>query len=272
MPTSNYEKRANQVLSSIEVSSTINQSNKRKLFEFHRSLLLAGIGAPRRQKLFSHLKIIAEYLGPSRFEDVEKADVEDLVEWIYMRGLRGSTIQDYKQIIKQFWRWMNNGENPEATAWIRRRSQPPLRILPQSLLTPEDVQRLIGVCSNDRDQAFIAMLWETGARIGELIDLKVGEIEHGTTGKYIIVSGKTGSRRLPLSESTLYLDQWLSVHPLPEIDAPLWCKIEYDPSEGIGYNYIRLRLLERARKRAGIEKPINPHHLDIVEQPISQIG
>ena len=83
MPTSDYEKRVEQILSTIHKSQSINQGNKRKLDEFHRSLLLAGIGAPRRQKLLSHLKILAEHLGPARFEDVDQADMGDLVGWIY---------------------------------------------------------------------------------------------------------------------------------------------------------------------------------------------
>jgi len=46
-------------------------------------------------------------------------------------------------------------------------------------------------------------------------------------------------------------------------DAYLWCKVDTrqgDPTEQISYQYIRLKILDRARSKAGIDKPVNPHH------------
>ena len=235
--------------------------NKRLIGEYHRALLLTGIGAARRQKLLTHLKVIAEYLGNDQFDQLDRTDIENLVEWFHTRGSAQSTIADYKQVLKQFYRWINEGDDPEETKWIRRGPDSSRRLLPRHLLTPDDVASMIEHCVNDRDRAFIAALWETGARIGELIDLRVGDIEDGPIGKRVIVMGKTGARRLLLIESEPHVTQWLEHHPDPRPDRPLWCKIDQgNPHEQIGYNYIRLRLLERARKRAGIEKPVNPHH------------
>ena len=78
---------------------------------------------------------------------------------------------------------MHDGEEPPETTWIKRARQSYRRILPQKLLTPADVEAMIAACSNDRDRAFMAILWETGARIGELIDLQVGDIETGAHGR-----------------------------------------------------------------------------------------
>lgn len=183
--------------------------------------------------------------------------------WLYTRGTSDATVGDYKQAIRQFWKWMNNGEDPEETKWIRSSRNSYARLLPHSLLTPTDVLALIDGCRNDRDRAFIAVLWETGARIGELIDLRVGDIESTPLGKYVIVTGKTGSRRLLLLESASYIDAWLQSHPNPVSTAPLWCKIDLSqgsPDEQVSYQYLRLRILDRARERAGINKPVNPHH------------
>jgi len=49
------------------------------------------------------------------------------------------------------------------------------------------------------------MLWETGARIGELIKLRVGSLEDHKYGMKVVVSGKTGARRLILIESVPYI-------------------------------------------------------------------
>jgi hypothetical protein len=105
------------------------------------------------------------------------------------------------------------------------------------------------------------MLYETGARIGELIDLTVGDIEDRQHGKKVVIDGKTGMRRLPLVESVPHLNKWLNQHPNPDKDNPLWCKIQQGgPDDRLGYQYICKKILKRKASDAGIEKPVNPHH------------
>ncbi|UWG49307.1 XerD/XerC family integrase (plasmid) [Halalkaliarchaeum sp. AArc-CO] len=96
-----------------------------------------------------------------------------------------------------------------------------------------------------------------------MIDVRIGDIEDGEGLKYIIVDGKTGSRRLLLLESVSYLDEWLHVHPDPVYTAYLWSKIDLNQgssNEQIGYQYIRRKIFQRACEQAEIEKPVNPHH------------
>jgi site-specific recombinase XerD len=258
-----YEAAAARTLAYIETSSDIHSENKQLIFAYHRDMVLADISAAQQQKVLAHFKIITDHVGLTRFTDLSRDDIEELVAWLYTRGTSPSTVVDYKQAIKQFWKWLNGGEDPEETKWIRRGPVEHRRILPQSLLTPDDIQELLTACQNNRDQAFVALLWETGARIGELIDLKVGDIEDTVVGKQVVVSGKTGSRRLLLLEAESYLEKWLENHPNRRVDAPLWCKIDSTqglPEETISYQYIRLKILDRARERVGIEKPVNPHH------------
>lgn len=258
-----YEAAAARVLDYVESASHIHPDNKQLIHDYHRDMVLADISPAQQQKLLAHFKIITDHVGQTRFTDLDKDDIVDLVAWLYTRGTSASTVVDYKQAIKQFWKWMNDGEDPEETKWIRRGPVEQKRILPQSLLTPRDVQAMVDACRNERDRAFIALLWETGARIGELIDLQLSHIEETMQGKQVVISGKTGSRRLPLLELVSYLDSWLTAHPNRRPDAPLWCKIDETqgtPDEPISYQYIRSRILDRARERVGIEKPVNPHH------------
>jgi len=263
MPTMDLEGQVKRTLAHIENSETIHPENKELIKKYQRQMVLSDISAAQQQKLMAHYKIIAEHVGNGRFVDLDKDDMEELVAWLYTRGSKSSTISDYKQAIKQFWKWMNDGEAPPETTWIRLSGSKYRHILPQSLLTPQDVQAKVETCTNDRDRAFIAILWETGARIGELIDLRVGDIEDSLVGKHVVVKGKTGSRRLLLIESGPYLARWIGSHPNPHSDAPLWSKVDLKQGnldEQINYNTIRLRILDRARERAGIEKPVNPHH------------
>lgn len=102
---------------------------------------------------------------------------------------------------------VTDGESPEKAAWIKMSvsNRGSNNMLSKDLLTKQDIQRQIKAAKNDRDKAFIAVLYETGARIGELIDLKVGDIEDRKHGMKIVIDGKTGARRIPLVESVPHL-------------------------------------------------------------------
>ncbi len=59
------------------------------------------------------------------------------------------------------------------------------RKLPKDLLTPEDVERLIDSAKNLRDKAHIAVLYESGARKGELEELQLKHISFDENGAVI---------------------------------------------------------------------------------------
>lgn len=263
MPTKDFARQVETTLQAIQASDEIHPDNKAAIKNFQRDLALQEMSDGWQQKLLAHLKLLAIEAGPEqRFEDMDKDDVKDLVAWVQQRDVSDSTVNAYKQVIKRFWRWqadLPKGEHPEATEWVNTTSHSGQDKLPQNLLSRDDIDALKDACRNPRDRAFVAMLYETGARIGELIDLTVGEIEDTQRGLMVVIDGKTGQRRLPLLESVPAINKWLNDHPDPQSDVPLWCKLQ-DASEGLSYNYLRKSLLQRAADRADLEKPVNPHH------------
>ena len=50
--------------------------------------------------------------------------------------------------------------------------------LPDDILTQEEIRSLISAARTDRDRAFISMLYESGCRIGELLNLHIRQV-HG---------------------------------------------------------------------------------------------
>jgi hypothetical protein len=62
--------------------------------------VLSDISAARQQKLLSHYKVLAEHVGDTRFTDLDKDDLEEIVAWLYTRETTISTVVDYKQAIK----------------------------------------------------------------------------------------------------------------------------------------------------------------------------
>jgi len=194
--------------------------------------------------------------------EAEQGDIEDLVIWIKGRDdINKTTKNDYKVLLKCFIKFAGGGEYPESQKWIKISNKIKSKKVPEKLLTEDNVMELIANCLNKRDKALISILWETEARIGEIMGLKVGSTEDRVNGLKVVVDGKTGKRRLPLIESVPYILEWIQNHyPREDKEAPLWINIgPTNTGKPMSYASIN-KMLRDVRDRTSIDKPINPHH------------
>ena len=91
------------------------------------------------------------------------------------------------------------------------------------MLIESDVLKLIEYAKHQRDKAMIALLWDIGARIGEIGTLNIRHLSFDEYGAIVNVRGKAGYRRIRAVWSVQYLKAWLQVHPEGyNPDAPLW--------------------------------------------------
>ena len=247
MPIADYSHRLERESENIEESDEILERNKELILNYKQDRVLDGLSEATLLRNTGRLKIIAEQ-AEQPFDEMEKRDVKGLVSWVHEQDYTEETIDTYKTVIKAFWGWLKEGESgdiPPEVKWITlSNGNGNGDMLPKDLLTKEDIQAQADAANNPRDKALIWLLYETGARIGELIDLTVGDIEDRKHGKKIVIDGKTGARRIPLVESVPHLNNWLSKHPNPEKEAPLWCKIQ----------------------QGGTPEHLNPHDVDDVRE------
>ncbi|MFP4005473.1 MAG: tyrosine-type recombinase/integrase, partial [Candidatus Hadarchaeia archaeon] len=260
MPTVDFASKVEREVRKIEEDQDLCEENRRLLLEFKRDLKLDGLSDAWIHKLLTHVRTMGERLG-SGFEEATRDDLKDVVEWVQCRDISPATKRDYKEALKRFYKWLNGGEHPEKTRWINTTRKRRNHKLPEKLLTEDDVQALMEAAENPRDRAFVSLLWETGARIGELIDLEVGSFEDHEHGLKISIEGKTGMRRLPLISSVPHLNNWLTNHPKgDDPEAPVWCRLKGSKAgEKVGYRNLR-KVLDRLADAAGVDKPSNPHH------------
>jgi len=260
MPVADYSKRNKKLMERIEGSEEISERNKEILEDFERDLKVGDeCGDSRIYKLLQHLKIVGEHVDFD-FDNSTEEDLKKTVAWIKDRDLARSTKRDYKVVLKRFYKWLNDGEYPESVDFIKTTAKNKDKKLPKNLLKEEDIKKLLESANHNRDQALISLLWETGARIGELIDLKIGDLEDHKHGFEVVISGKTGPRQLLLISSVPYLKSWLNSHPHKEDqDAWLWVNIgNTNFGKKMEYRTI-LKMLNQTKKRAGINKDVNPH-------------
>jgi hypothetical protein len=103
------------------------------------------------------------------------------------------------------------------------------------------------------------MLYDSGCRKGELLSLKIRDIEFGDEYTLIHVKGKTGERAIPLVISVPYLRAWLQVHPDRQPDQHLFA-IPYMGKLRHMSGVTAVTTLRDISRRAGT-RMINPHML-----------
>lgn len=239
----------------------ITSKNTQLIERFKTSCYAEGLGKLRVDKYAYTLKKLSLMLNKD-FDKVTKQDIINLVSIIERKEWTDWTKHDYKVCIKKFYKWLKGKEDeyPKEVKWIKTTVKKRNGKLPEGLLTEEDVKKLIDSASNSRDKALISVLYESGCRAGEVLSLKLKNIEFDKYGSVIMVNGKTGMRRARLVNSTPYLRDWINDHPHKENpDFPLWIVMTNNRKKGIIYTTLR-HILERIGERANIKKYVNPHH------------
>ena len=241
----------------------LSERNRGLILEFERKLMSEGLSAVRVEKYVETLKKIAEMLGKD-FDAATKDDIEDLVLKIERSAYSPWTKHDYKVVLKRFYKWLKGGgeEYPEEVKWIKTTLKAKDGLLPEDLLTEEEVMKLVEACSNPRDKAFILTLYESGARIGEVGSMRIRDVSFEESYARLMLKGKTGSRRVIVVVATPYLQSWIQNHPLKnDPDAPLWVNLgTVNRFKAMSYPAL-IKILKVAAERAGLSKKVHPHKL-----------
>jgi len=253
----NYENRIENDLKRIE-RSNLSEKDKQLLYQFHRDCVIDGLSKARIEKYLDTLERISRWLKKP-FSELNKEDIKDLVQKIESKDLSEWTKHDYKLIFKIFFRWLKKTEDySEEVRWIRTRVRNP-RMLPEEILTEDEVKKLVESATNLRDKAFILVLYESGCRIGELLSLRLKNVQFDEYGAQLIVNGKTDMRRVRIISSAPKLAVWIDNHPLRDNpDAPLWVTIGCNSrNRQLMYRSAK-SMLKNVTKRSGIKKRIYP--------------
>ncbi len=254
----NYERRIRTVLEKIN-QSIISPRNKELILNFYREELLCGVSKPRQYKYLYTLERLARELKKD-FETAAKDDIIDIIAFLENSKFSEWSKHDYKVVLKIFYRWLRRtDEYPPEVKWIKTTVKNS-HLLPEEILTEEEIKRIAESAVSLRDKAFILVLYESGCRIGEILTLCIRNVQFDDYGAVLIVSGKTGDRRVRIMASAPKLAAWLENHPLKsDPDAPLWVNFSTNNHHGsLGYSATKEMLTDTA-KRAGIKKRIYPH-------------
>lgn len=129
---------------------------------------------------------------------------------------------------------LHTTENRHSVA-LRSNSRKRHATPPVVSITPEDAQRIIDAAENDRDRLLLTVLWQTGCRISEALELRGSDIE--PTALYLrnLKHAPDAHKLVPLpagSTLTAELALWQKAHHL-EAHEPLFMPRRAAHSAGI---------------------------------------
>ncbi|MDO9540405.1 MAG: site-specific integrase [Methanocalculus sp.] len=175
-----------------------------------------------------------------------------------------NTKSDYVRFLKRFMLWMAETERsniPEKR--IKAIKNIPINAMTKTaddMLCEEDIRSIIDHCKTSRDRCFFMMLYEGGFRVGELGNLRWGQINFPKDKDWsmiINVSDKTGvPRMVPLVMSKPFMVQYMNdMKPSRGKNEYVFLTNRGQPLQYAGVT----KALKLAAREAGVEKHVTPH-------------
>jgi len=157
-------------------------------------------------------------------KDCTKLDQGDFSAYlVYLEdevGQVSSTRQLSLTAVKQFMRWLLSGGTqngrmrgpwPDSVAYLEIKDDQKQK--PDVHVTPELLDEILAEQPTLARKVLFAMLYDTGARQGELRAVKLKDIGRDEYAQYVDLSGKTGYRRVWLHDSLALLLPYLNSMP-----------------------------------------------------------
>ena len=254
-----FERLLERVLSDKKLSS-----NSRSLIREHIAYLQAqGRDTKTLIKHLYCLKVFVDFAeGKVDFKALTRKDIEKIIAKLESSDYKPETKRNAKSVVKGFWKHAFGQDEfyPEPIRWIKTTTRRKDKLMPDGILSEEDIMKLLDVANNVRDKAIIATLFDSGIRVGELLSMKRKDVDLEGNPAHIVVNGKTGPRRIPILFSVPYLATYLNEQKLRKPGEYLWNVVGSlaGLTQRADYSAIRM-MLQRVAKRAGIDKRVNPH-------------
>lgn len=193
------------------------------------------------------------------FKDLTKDDIERAMARINTGNYAEWTKATIRWFVKAFWKnFFGEGlYYPKQVAGIKI-GRPKSKLLPTDMLTEDDIKKLIDAARNIRDKTIIAVLYDGGLRIGELIQIRKRDVMLDANPSFVAVNGKTGIRQVVLTFSVPYLASYFNEYKDLQPADFLWSYLQKGARKPYEYDAINM-MIKRAATDAHLNRRVWNH-------------
>ena len=218
----------------------ISEGDKELFIDFLRSMRARGTSYVQLLKYIQSMRTFIKFYDKG-FAELARTDLEGFL--IYMERFKPKTRKIKWYAVKKFFGHIGLGG-----VFFRVKFQINRERLPEQILTRGDIELMVENMRCHRDACFCAMLYESGCRVGELLMVRCKDVNFDDNGAIIMVSGKTGNRRIRI----------VKYAPLLKRHILRSCKSNDDRIFNLSYPNAA-KILRESAWRVEIRKPVNPH-------------
>ncbi len=259
-------------------ATVFTDAEMKKLKEYYEYFLAfeqGNVGTHRRFMYINQLYYVRQIIGISLL-DVNEDNIGTVLSRLNSCDKSINTIKEYKKALRRFFLYREYGNDnqfkktvegyPKIVRYLttKTRRNDKKKISLDQMLTREELHKLMKYAKNSRDKALMGFIIESGARIGEVLNLRIRDLVHQNNPPHFVVKldGKTGQRNINIIEHYRELSEWLSTHPLKDNkdfkDKPLWVNLQRG-YKNMSYSGAR-SMIKSIAIPLGIEKKCNPHN------------
>lgn len=200
----------------------------------------------------------------SNIIDIDYNTVKEYMKYLYERGISKNTISRKLSSIRGLYNYLVR-ENIITINYFDRISNPKKDIYLPKFLKDEELDKIFSVCDyntpiNQRDALIIELLYATGLRVSELVNIKIKDIDRNE--KVIKVVGKGSKERIVLYNNhtkramDIYLDD--GYHDFNKLNSG-YLILNKDGNK-LSERYVR-NIINKLVRKAGLDIKISPHTL-----------
>lgn len=147
-------------------------------------------------------------------KSVRKISTEEmrkyLSEYQKINDCSNVTVDNIRRNISSFFSWLED-EDYILKSPMKRIHKIKTKTVVKNVISDEGIEKLRDNCSTQRDRAIIDLLYSTGIRVGELVNLNINDID--LDGRECVVYGKGNKER------KVYFDAKAKVHLMDYINS-----------------------------------------------------
>lgn len=225
--------------------------------EFLKMFLAAKQIEGCSERTIQYYRVTVEHMLSQISSSVRKVTTEEirlyLAEYQKRNNCSNVTVDNVRRNISSFFSWLEE-EDYILKSPMKRIHKIKTKTVVKDIISDEGIERLRDNCSEKRDLAMIDLLYSTGIRVGELVNLNIGDID--LEGRECVVYGKGDKER------KVYFDAKAKVHLKEYIEgradsnSALFVTLDA-PYNRLKISGVEIRLRKLGRKLS-LEK-IHPH-------------